>query len=349
MTLEFPLGAAMKSPSLGFADLTDRDLLEQVSRLVVVERRATGNVIAALMELDRRRLYLGAGCSSLFTYCTQVLRLSEHAAYGRIQAARAAQRFPSILSMLVDGSVTLTTIGLLAPHLTPENHVNLLAAATHKSKREIEVLVAGIRPQAPIPTSVRKLSEPKALEARGPAPPPAEQVALMAPGARPHAVTPLAPERYKIQITVGRETYEKLRRAQDLLRHSLPTGEAAQIFDRALTALLAELSRKKTGATDRPRAAPVIASRSRHIPAAVRRRVWARDGGRCAFVGTAGRCRETGFLEFHHVVPFAVGGESTVENVELRCRAHNVYEGEKYFGLVQPLFIREVGQHFFEM
>lgn len=63
------------------------------------------------MELDARKLYLGEGCSSLFTFCTQILRLSEHAAYGRIEAARAARRFPAVLDLLSDGSLALTAVG----------------------------------------------------------------------------------------------------------------------------------------------------------------------------------------------------------------------------------------------
>ena len=70
----------------------------------------------------------------------------------------------------------------------------------------------------------------------------------------------------------------------------------------------------------------------RHIPAAVKREVWQRDQGRCAFVGTRGRCRETGFLEFHHVQPYAEGGPANVENIQLRCRAHNLYEASLLFG-----------------
>ena len=68
-----------------------------------------------------------------------------------------------------------------------------------------------------------------------------------------------------------------------------------------------------------------------------------RDGGRCAFVGTHGRCTERGFLEFHHVVPYADGGATVAENLELRCRAHNIYEAEKYFGCRLPLLVREAG------
>src|SRR5262245_57498489 len=95
--------------------LSDRELLAEVKRLVRCEREATCRLVAHLSELDQRRLYLAEGCSSLFTYCTQVLRLSEHAAYGRIEAARAARRFPVILELLARGAVNLTAVGLLAP------------------------------------------------------------------------------------------------------------------------------------------------------------------------------------------------------------------------------------------
>jgi hypothetical protein len=150
---------------------------------------------------------------------------------------------------------------------------------------------------------------------------------------------PLAPERYKIQFTVERETHDKLRRAQDLLRHTIPDGDPAAIFDKAITLLLEEISKAKHAAAARlgsPRPPAETAQTSRHIPAAVRRAVWQRDGGQCAFVGSLGRCTETGFLEFHHLVPYAAGGEATIANLELRCRAHNAYEAEQYYGSRWP-------------
>ncbi|PYV07620.1 MAG: hypothetical protein DMG07_28045, partial [Acidobacteria bacterium] len=61
--------------------------------------------------------------------------------------------------------------------------------------------------------------------------------------------------------------------------------------------------------------------------------VWIRDGGRCAFVSAGGRrCGERGFLEFHHIVPYAAGGEATVENISLRCKVHNAHEVDVFFG-----------------
>jgi hypothetical protein len=118
----------------------------------------------------------------------------------------------------------------------------------------------------------------------------------------------------------------------------MPNGDLATIVDRALTLLLADLERKRIAVTARPRACAASSKRSRHVPAGVRRAVWKRDDGRCRFEGPNGRCAETGRLEFHHVVPYASGGPTTADNLELRCAAHNRYESEQYFG---SMFVRE--------
>jgi 5-methylcytosine-specific restriction endonuclease McrA len=155
----------------------------------------------------------------------------------------------------------------------------------------------------------------------------------LCPEVRRQKIEPLAPERYKVQFTVNRETYDKLREVQDLLRHRLPSGDPGVIFDRALTVLLENLKKQKLAVTSRPRSTRSMTTRSRHVPAAVRRTVWARDGGRCRFEGPTGRCDETGRLEFHHVVPYACGGPTLADNLELRCAAHNRYEAEQWFGI----------------
>jgi 5-methylcytosine-specific restriction endonuclease McrA len=154
-------------------------------------------------------------------------------------------------------------------------------------------------------------------------------------------VAPLSPERYKVQFTVDAATFQKLRRAQDLMRHRVPDGDVAAIFEQAVTMLVEHLERTKLSLVRRPREPRPVDGRSRTIPAAVRRVVWARDDGRCAFVGSAGRCSERGFLEFHHARPLADGGPASVDNIELRCRAHNQHEADRYFGADVPLLVRE--------
>ena len=150
--------------STAISQLSDQDILTRVHCAVQEERQATAKLITLLTELDARRLYLGEGFSSLFTYCTQALHLSEHAAYNRIEAARAARRFPAILDLVDSGVVTLTTVRLLAPHLTEANHRELLERARHKSKREVELLVATLAPAPDVPSVVRKLPAPTATK-----------------------------------------------------------------------------------------------------------------------------------------------------------------------------------------
>lgn len=337
-----------------FADLSDGDLLTAVHRLATDERRATASLIASLAELDARRLYLAEGYSSLFTYCIQVLRLSEHAAYGRIEAARVARKYPVFLERLTAGDLTLTTIGLLAPHLTSENHRHLIDTARHKSKRDVEHLVSALRPQPAVPSVVRKLPRPmserppEAVETRHAnesltllSTAASSACAITKPTVPPALVKPLAPERYKVQFTVTTETFEKLRRVQDLMRHTCPNGNVGIVFDRALTLLLRHLEKTKLAHASRPQRPRGTTPGSRRIPSAVRRVVWTRDNGQCAFTGAQGRCTERGFLEFHHSVPFAEGGLAAVDNIQLRCRAHNQYESDRWFGTHDPPVVRE--------
>lgn len=152
--------------NMSFADLSDDRLVDVVQRLAATERRATAALIQSLMELDARRLYLGAGCSSLFTYCTRVLHLAEGAAYNRIEAARAARRFPPIIEALADGSLTLTAVRLLTPHLTEDNHLGVLASARHKSKVDVERLVASLNPNRPSRRSSESSPNPIAQRRR---------------------------------------------------------------------------------------------------------------------------------------------------------------------------------------
>jgi 5-methylcytosine-specific restriction endonuclease McrA len=150
---------------------------------------------------------------------------------------------------------------------------------------------------------------------------------------KPALVRPLAPERYEIRFTADGETRRRLREAQDLLGHALPSADLAAVFHRALTVLVADLKRRKFAATSRPRARRAPNADSRTPTATVRREVAARDTGRCRFVSRDGhRCGETRFLEFHHVVPVARGGQATVDNLQLRCRAHNGHEVDLFFG-----------------
>jgi len=322
--------------------LSDAELVAQVKSLVARDRDTNAQLVARLAELDTRDVHLREGYGSLFVYCRDALGLSEWEAYNRIEVARAARRFPVILDMLTEGSVNLTAVRLLAPHLTPANHREVLESARGKRKPEVEEIVARLSPRPDVRPSIRRVPTPAPHPLPLPAPTPMlplppEGVPVSPMPVRPAAVTPLSPDRYKLQLTIDGETLEKLRLAKDMLGHAIPSGDDAAILDRALTALLAELARKKFADTRRPRRSPGAKPGARHPSAAVKRVVWVRDLGRCAYIGPSGhRCNERRFLEFHHVDPHALGGEATVDQVALYCRRHNDYEGRLYFGKRRP-------------
>jgi hypothetical protein len=366
------------------ATLSDDDLLARTEALASRERETSAELVAHLAVLDSRpSVYAAKGYGSLFEYCTQALRLSEDAACTRIAAARACRRFPAILDLLASGAMTLTSVRLLGKHLTAENHRAVLARASGGTKEVIEALVAELAPRADVPSSVRKLPAAAAPPSPpGPAPtvttvPPEPLPAMVplpgvlttpsgpvfVPAPRP-IVQATAPERYRVQFTIGPETHEKLRRVQALLRREVPSGDPGAIFDRALTLLLEKVERAKlgtmakAGVTAEPRHQPPIrsatdtelqtrAAASRTIPRKVKRVVWRRDGGRCAFVSPEGRrCTERTYLEFHHIQAYAKQGPATVQNIALRCRRHNQYEAELVFGPHGPWIVREAREPF---
>jgi hypothetical protein len=115
--------------------------------------------------------------------------------------------------------------------------------------------------------------------------------------------------------------------------HAGPKGDAAAVLEQALDLLLEDLARRRFASTSAPRPEQESAAGSRHVPAAVKRAVWVRDRGRCAFVGTSGRrCGERRFVQFHHRHPHALGGPATVDNIALRCAAHNAHEARADYG-----------------
>src|SRR5262245_2925942 len=327
--------------------LSDDSLLRGLASLVAQDRITTADVLAHIAEVDERRLYAPAGYPSMYAYCVAELRLSEDAAARRIQVARIARRFPRVFEAIARGRLSVTTVGLLAPHLVEHTASELLTAAEHKSKVEIERMLAERFPKSDLLSWVAAMpaSEPASA---GPAPAPARvddsQVVAISGPARTEfvpervecraRVSPLSARSYALQATIDPETQDYLRRAQELLGHQVPSGDVAQVLKLALKEFVIRRERRKFAATDRPCPPhPKATENPRHIPARIKRAVWKRDGGQCTFVSESWhRCEARSRLEFDHVLEVARGGEATVDGIRLLCRAHNQHAAERTFG-----------------
>ena len=347
------------------SQLTDDGLLASFATRLSLDCDATADLLADLAEVDARKLYAPAGHPSMFMFCVHQHHMSEDVAYKRIQAARAARRFPAIFPALAEGRLHLTAVVLLAPYLNPATADSLLAAAEHSTKAQIELLLAERFPKPDLPTLVRAITAPTACDALAARPTvpstvtnapdrmeplvpepvvpsdasntPTCMVPVSSQAASGAKIAPCSPGRFTLQLTMGQVTHDLLREAQALLGHTLPSGDVEAVLQRALREMVEQLRKEKYAQTVRPRAQRGSAN-SRYIPAEVKRAVLKRDGGRCTFVSDSGRrCEERTRVEFDHVVPVAHGGESATDNLRLRCRVHNQFEAECAFG---PEFMR---------
>ena len=326
-----------------FENLSDQALLHQFGDLVQQDQQHTAGLLRHIDAIDRRQLWAKQGHPSMFDLCVSRYHMSESTAGKRIGAARTARRFPILFEMVARGEIHLSGIHCVKAHLTPDNHEQFLAQAKHKTVRQLEELVAYLAPRPDVPVTLRKLPQPRSSVSAtpvttAPTSPAAPPAIPPAPRRSPDPV-PLAPGRYKLEVTLGEGARGKLKQLRDLLAHQIPNGDPAAIVERALDVLLTQVLKQKTGATDKPRARrvaderPSRAQRTRAIPAEIRREVWTRDQSRCAFIGEDGHpCNETRGLEFAHLEPWAMGGEHSTTNVALRCIAHNAFEADRDYG-----------------
>ena len=289
------------------ASLSDHELLRKLAELVSHDRLTTVALLAHLGEVDVRRLYLPAGYSSVHVYCVRELHMSDDAAFKRIRVARLGRVYPAILEALAEGRLHMRAVLSLSTHLSPSATDELIAAATHKTRDEVDLMLARRYPQPDLATIVRAVPLP--------------QNSAPAPTSRPDVSSmQLAPGR--VILTEA----EQVPVALAAVPAQIPLQSPAQL--------------QAPAAMPPPRAARTrpVGSRGksdeRHIPVIVRSEVWRRDGGQCTITSDRGhRCESRTRLEFDHIQAVACGGRhATASGLRLRCRAHDQYEAERAFG-----------------
>ena len=319
------------------------------------ERHRQVDFLLYLDPFDSRGAWREAGHGSLWTYCLRELALREGAAGRRIGAMRVLREFPRLEAPLRDGRLSVTTAVTLRPVLTPENLDEMVARAAHKSDEETRYLVAALQPRPAPREGIRRLPEPaprppevRPVDIGAPAPlveAEPEPFALAAPPpprlpGRP-SLEPVSADEWSLRVTVDGAFREELETLKCLLSHKIPGGELSAVLREAVRCAI-EKHGKRRGAVEPQRqrkpvatspASPGHPGEREPIPAAVKRAVWERDGGRCTFASPDGhRCDSRWRLELDHIRPSALGGPSTVANLRIRCRAHNALHAEETFG-----------------
>ena len=313
---------------------SNSQLLAHLRELAAQERKTTADFLACLAEVDRRpEVVLSEGFAGLFDFCVRDLRLSESTAYKRVRAARLARARPEILSLLADGSINLSNLCLIAPAL--ESSPDLLDRIIGKRKREVEMLIAALGGSALVPDRIRILppatTAPIERDLFAAAASPTAPLSTVRSAAPPAPDRPQEEPRAEFRFAAGRPFVEAVERLRSLLWHKYPSGRLEDLLFEAASEFIARRGPLGAGLP----AVTVAPSdpRARRVPAAVRRAVWRRDGGRCAFTGPAGRCPATRGLEIDHIKPWALGGASNdASNLRLLCRFHNQSEARRLLG-----------------
>ncbi|MDD9987740.1 MAG: hypothetical protein OXQ31_15810 [Spirochaetaceae bacterium] len=103
--------------------------------------------------------------------------------------------------------------------------------------------------------------------------------------------------------------------------HPTPSSTPSQTRQEATDRRAAAATKPAGAAT--PTAKPCASGRA--IPAAVKRQVWQRDGGRCSYLDrrTGRRCNSRHLIEIDHILPYALGGGADPANLRLLCEVRD--------------------------
>lgn len=354
--------------SVSLRSLSDRDILSRTLELTRRERAVTLQVLLHLNEIERRKVHLKEGYSSMFDYCTNGLGYSAPAAVRRIQTARSVARFPEIYALLEANEVNVSTISQVSRVLKHDNKDVILARIRGRSHREVKAIAARYQPRTLPPDEVRPIavfvpaSAAGALPVSASGPAPSVTIAASdacensdyircgcAPDARAERpacsgeagrAAAIVETRKVFKFTATDAFEKKFEKVKSLAWHRLgPNPAFEQVFELAMDCFLEKEDpiarrerREKRGGRDRVARTPNRGVR--HIPVATRDRVFVRDQGRCCYEGPDGRrCPSTTALQIDHVTPVARGGRGTADNLRLLCAYHNRLEAERLMGV----------------
>ncbi|MFN0061283.1 MAG: HNH endonuclease [Myxococcaceae bacterium] len=315
---------------------------ERLASLWAEERKACAAFLAALLEFDDKQAWRPLGYSGLFRYLAGSLGMSDSVAYRRLQAVRLARWCPEVLRALGDGRLCLSTLGEVEKVLRPNNWKEVLPRFFGTSKKEAEVLAAGLLPAAVLPkrdvivplpalppegvddaakVQVGENQTEPAQRRAGELSTTSFRVVSTGEAEKPAHVTEVANAQrqpmHRIHFTASETFVRKLQKAKDAVAHRVDASRLEAVLEQALEALLEkEAKRPKAG-----------------ISQAAKREVQGRDEGQCQWpLLQGGVCGEKRFLQLDHVIPKAQGGDGAADNLRLLCAQHNREAAQRVFG-----------------
>jgi len=284
-----------------------KELHSRAISLVKQIRKSEAELLDILDQIEKQKLYLDWGYSSLFQYAVDGLGLSEGRAYNFITVTRKSREVPSLRKNIESGKLPVSKARKIASVIDPQNEKEWILKAQQLSQKLLEREVAKVSPRTKVKEGAHYIDE-KSLE---------------------------------LKSLISEETYQKLLRAQDLVSQS--KSKAASL-DETLSAALDQFLEKKDPVQKAKRREKKLVSRRVEpklkqqarqftrtpIPAPIQHQVMLRDKGRCQFpLGLGGKCNKTRWIHLHHIKPITAGGGHSVENLITLCSAHHAFLHKK--------------------
>jgi 5-methylcytosine-specific restriction endonuclease McrA len=356
------ISSAVKSPSP--KSLSNDALLQNTQALVTEERKLTNEILWHLHEIQERRLYAEKGYASLFEYAVQALRYSEAAAGRRIAAMRLLVDVPEIENALQQGEITLSTLSTVQSFIQRKNSnrdgkpvskaekKELVLSLQGKSKRECEKALFELDPAAALPKERERVASATQTEIRFVADDELMQKlqsikeldshVLSNPSYLKlfHRIADIALKELDPLSKTKRATSTTPNHTLNASKHSLPTSKIASALKpenvgssntpgtaHSCDSDISHSSDSSNANHSQPMTPPAELKKTanpRYVPAAIRREIWKRDQGRCAYKSPEGmRCTSRFALQIDHITPIAWDGKNEPSNLQLLCREHN--------------------------
>jgi hypothetical protein len=281
---------------MNLQNLSDKELLEQTFAIARKERVVTVELLRHLAEVERRQLYLEVGRSDLYDYVIKDLKISEPAAFRRIQSMRILLDVPSAAKLIETGELCISTLSKVQSAMKkapPEDKEKVLQRLAGKSSREVDRVLATRDPRGPREFT-RWLNE------------------------------------NEVQLTFSLEKpdFQKLEELQSIRSH-----KDVQKTYRVIVSDLVKLGHENWNPMQRNAKPTSVSPGVNSLPPALKALIWQRDGGKCTYKipGTDRLCGSTDLLQVDHIKPLALGGTFAPENLRLLCAAHNRARAEKTF------------------
>ncbi len=310
--------------------ITNEELNQKIQFFVREERRITVEVLRLLREIERRLVYSELGYPSLFAYCTGGLGYSEAAASRRIEAMRAMREVVEIEKKIESGELSLSSVSQARVAIRAHERETKVKVSIEQ-KKSVMLKLSGLSKRAAEKVLAREV--PVTLSAR---PVPQKQLAT----GDTRLTLDLTEEEMAV-IEDLRRLQRKTQSTKDLMmnlarkevaKKKRELGEASLVREsKQKVKVIAPLARKVLTPLAEGKASS--GKNTRLFSAPVKRFAWRKAHGQCEFVSALGyRCEARNRLEFDHRKPVSHGGESSLQNIRILCREHNIFQAVQRLG-----------------